>query len=74
MSKFLILYFFSFLCSSRTIVVDFGYRLTVINMNETPVSIGQMHSFYLYMYNGEYYDRPGTIPHLYSKTGVYTGI
>ena len=43
-------------------------------MNETPVSIGQMHSFYLYMYNGEYYDRPGTIPHLYSKTGVYTGI
>ena len=30
---------------SRTIVVDFRHRLTVINMNNTTVPIGQIHSF-----------------------------
>ena len=31
---------------SRT---DFRHRLTVINMNDTPVPIGQMHSFHSYV-------------------------
>ena len=37
--------------SSRMIisVVDFHYRVTVINMKDTPVFIGQMHSFHSYV-------------------------
>ena len=31
--------------SSRTIVADFRHRFTVINMNDTPVPIDQIHSF-----------------------------
>ena len=39
---------------SRTILVDFRHRFTVINMNDTPVSIGQIHSFHsLVKYNGK---------------------
>ena len=30
-------------------VVDFRHRLTVVNMNDTPVSIGQIHSFHSYV-------------------------
>ena len=32
--------------SSRTIVVDIRHRFTVINMNDTPVPNGQIHSFH----------------------------
>ena len=35
--------------SSRTIIVDVRHRFTVKNMNNTPVPIGQMHSFLSYV-------------------------
>ena len=28
---------------SQTILVDFRHRLTVMNMNDTPIPIGQLH-------------------------------
>ena len=31
--------------SSRTIFVDSGQRLIVINMNDTPIHIGEIHSY-----------------------------
>ena len=34
---------------SGTIVIDFRHRFTVINMNDTPVPIGQIHSFHSYV-------------------------
>ena len=34
---------------SRTIVVDFRHRFTVININDTPVPSGQIHSFHSYV-------------------------
>ena len=50
---------------SRTIVVDFRHRFTVINMNDTPVLLVK-YIYFIHMYNGKpvtevYSDRPGTI-------------
>ena len=35
--------------SSQTIIVDFRHRFTVINMNDTPVPIGQINLFHSYV-------------------------
>ena len=34
---------------SRTIVIDFRHRFTIISMNDTPVPIGQIRSFHSYV-------------------------
>ena len=41
--------FFTSSYRSWTIIVDFSHRFTVINMNNTPVPIGQIHSFHSYV-------------------------
>ena len=35
--------------SSRTIIVDFCHRFTVISMKDMPVPIGQIHSFHSFV-------------------------
>ena len=56
--------------SSRTIVVDFRHRFTVVDMNDTPVPIGQIHSFHSYTYNGSLLQPSGSYIRHFAETNT----